>query len=189
MGKIPVFKLWGRNTYYMLNYWKQDLIVLLFIFTIRKRSCRKVMFSQACVKKSVHGGVCIPSCTGADTPLGRHPPRQTPPGQTPPSRRLLQRTVRILLECIVIVTVFTYILGPLVMAKGPKRTIINLCMAVPFSIWLNFSSQPPGPQRVLIPDGCRNLFMNLKTFLLTFFHDKRNEVFFWKIKIFSVRGR
>ena len=42
-----------------------------------------------------------------DTPLGRHPPGRHPmdrhpPGQIPtnPSRRLLQRTVRILLECI-----------------------------------------------------------------------------------------
>ena len=44
----------------------------------------KVMFSQACVKNSVHreGEVY--------TPLGRHP--------CSPGRRLLQRTVRILLE-------------------------------------------------------------------------------------------
>ena len=36
------------------------------IFTIRKRSCGKEMFSQACVKNSVHGvGGCIPQ---ADTP-------------------------------------------------------------------------------------------------------------------------
>ena len=36
--------------------------------------------------------------------LGRHPPDKHPPGQTsPPSRRLLQWTVRILLECIVVV--------------------------------------------------------------------------------------
>ena len=42
-----------------------------YIFTVRKRSCGKIMFSQACVKKSVGGGVCQT--------------RQTPPGrQTPP---------------------------------------------------------------------------------------------------------
>ena len=29
------------------------------IFTVRKRSCRKVMFSQACVKNSVPGGECM----------------------------------------------------------------------------------------------------------------------------------
>ena len=34
--------------------------------TVRKRSCKKVMFSQACVKNSVHSGGCTPS-------LGRHP--------------------------------------------------------------------------------------------------------------------
>ena len=36
-------------------------------------SCRKVMFSWACVKNSVLGG-CMLACTGADTlPLGRYP--------------------------------------------------------------------------------------------------------------------
>ena len=29
------------------------------IFTVRKRSCRKVMFSQACVKNSVHSEACM----------------------------------------------------------------------------------------------------------------------------------
>ena len=44
------------------------------IFTVRKRICGKVMFSQACVKNSVYRG-CLP-----DTPPpARHPPpRQTP---------------------------------------------------------------------------------------------------------------
>ena len=40
------------------------------LITIPKRSCGKVMFSQACVKNSVHRGV---------HPLGRQPPGQTPP--------------------------------------------------------------------------------------------------------------
>ena len=85
-----------------------------------KRSCyrpqtklRKEMCSQACVKNSVHGRGSLP-----DNPLdrlGRHPPgrhpredtpEQTPPGRHPldrtPLRRLLQRTVRILLECILV---------------------------------------------------------------------------------------
>ena len=55
------------------------------IFTARKRSYGKVMFSQACVKNSVHRGRCKPPW--ADTPLGRHPvpPRQTPLlGRHPP---------------------------------------------------------------------------------------------------------
>ena len=56
-----------------------------------QRSCGKVIFSQACVKNSVHRGLC--------TPPGQTPsPRQTPP----PGRRLLQWTIRILLECILV---------------------------------------------------------------------------------------
>ena len=62
------------------------------IFTVRKRSCGKVMFSQACVKNSVQGRR---RCTlpWADTlwqtplPLCRHPPPtragRYPTGQTP----------------------------------------------------------------------------------------------------------
>ena len=49
------------------------------------------MFSQACVKNSVHrGGVCIKAhtpgqTTPRQTPAGRHPPGQTiPPGRHPP---------------------------------------------------------------------------------------------------------
>ena len=78
------------------------------------------------------GGVCLSACwdthsplgrhpppvgrhpTWADTPPSRHPPQQTaPPGQTPPpgrhpppSGRLPQRTVRILLECILVIFAF-----------------------------------------------------------------------------------
>ena len=61
------------------------------VITVRKRSCGKVMFSQACVKNSVHkgGGVAnTPPLSrhllGRPPPLvGRHPsPGQTPPGQT-----------------------------------------------------------------------------------------------------------
>ena len=52
------------------------------LFTVRKQSCRRVMFSQACVKNSVHGGRC-------NTPsglTGRHPLWQTPPGRHPPGQ-------------------------------------------------------------------------------------------------------
>ena len=58
-----------------------------------QRSCGKVMFSQACVKNSVHsggGGEVYPSMH-----WGRHPWADTP-------RRPLQRTVRILLECFLV---------------------------------------------------------------------------------------
>ena len=56
------------------------------IITIRKRSCGKVMFSQACVKNSVH--------------------REGVSARHHPSRRLLQRTARILLQCILVPTLF-----------------------------------------------------------------------------------
>ena len=67
------------------------------VITVHKRSCGKVMFSQACVKTSVHGG-------GVDRV--HNPPGQTPPWvdtpTTAPSRQSLQRTVHILLECILV---------------------------------------------------------------------------------------
>ena len=65
----------------------------------------EVIFSQACVKNSVHGGegVCLSACW--DTP----PPPRTrhPPGSRPPLGSRLQptvneRPVRILLECILV---------------------------------------------------------------------------------------
>ena len=69
-------------------------------------SCGKVMFSQASVILFTEGVSARHHPAGqTPCPLGRHPPRQTPPPgkerHPPPCRRLLQRTVRILLECIV----------------------------------------------------------------------------------------
>ena len=69
------------------------------------------VFKPVC--HSVHGGVSVLVHAGIHNthPLGQTPPRQTPlpplgrhphPRQTPPGRRLLQRTVRILLECILV---------------------------------------------------------------------------------------
>ena len=52
------------------------------IFTTRNSSCGKVMFSQACVKNSVHDrgrGVCPIACWDTPPPY----PQQTSPGQTP----------------------------------------------------------------------------------------------------------
>ena len=68
------------------------------------------MFSQACVKNSVHGvgAGYIPACIGPDTPCPVHAGIHTslpsawwdaPPGRHPPPWPL-QWTVRILLECI-----------------------------------------------------------------------------------------
>ena len=84
---------------------QQKLTIILLsvpaIFTVRKRSCGKVMFSQACVKNSVHRRGCLPKCLlgytpwadtppRADTPWadpqGRHPPGQIPPGRHPPQQ-------------------------------------------------------------------------------------------------------
>ena len=118
---IPNFPTqgWADTTFYTRNWSETYMIgqiskVASVIITIRNSSCRKVMFSQAFVKNSVHGGCTPPQ---ADTPLhrhpllGRHPPKAaTPPGQThrphprphPHPRRPLQWTVRILLECILI---------------------------------------------------------------------------------------
>ena len=86
---------------------------ILNFFTVCKRSCGKVMFSQACVKNSVHRGMYpsmhwgggVADTTLADTPPGRDPPWVDTPGQTPPQRPL-QRTVRILLECILVCSTF-----------------------------------------------------------------------------------
>ena len=83
------------------------ILTLYAIFYCPQRSCGKVMLSQASVILFRRGEVCIPACTEADTPWadtplgrhpsrqtpswadtppGRHPPRQTPPSQTPPGR-------------------------------------------------------------------------------------------------------
>ena len=55
-----------------------------------QRSCGKVMFLHLSISHSVHKGVCvcIPACTGADPPTGRHIPACTgadTPRQTYPS--------------------------------------------------------------------------------------------------------
>ena len=46
-----------------------------------QRSCGKAIFSQACVKNSVHGGGggCLPQCILGYTSLGRHPTRADTP--------------------------------------------------------------------------------------------------------------
>ena len=74
---------WKLQNNNMAEWHKMD------IFTVRKRSCRKVMFSEACVKISVWMGWHPPDRLGRHAPAGRHPPGQTLPwadtplGQTP----------------------------------------------------------------------------------------------------------
>ena len=58
-------------------YFKNEDFDCGSIFTVRDSSCGKVMFSQACVKNSVHrggGGVAGETATAADGthPIGMH---------------------------------------------------------------------------------------------------------------------
>ena len=77
---------------------------------LRKRSCEKIMFLHLSVGHSVHRGVSVSVHAGITTPLtpplGIHPPWVDTPSPwaepPPPSRRPLQRTVRILLECFLV---------------------------------------------------------------------------------------
>ena len=87
-----------------------------------QRSWAKVMFLQVCVILLTGWG-CLPQCMlGYHTTLGsRHPPplgADTPPEQTPsgadtpppPRHTVNERPVRILLKCILVVTLLTLLL-------------------------------------------------------------------------------
>ena len=85
-------------------------IVFHFMFLPSATKLRQGnVFTPVC--HSVHKGGSASMHAGID-PLGRHPPGRHPQGDTPlgrppradtpPSRRLLQRTVHILLECILV---------------------------------------------------------------------------------------
>ena len=83
---------------------KIDYINIIDVFLPPANEVRgKVIFSEACVKNSVHGGVCLSACwdtnpyppmqtppPGAGPPQEQTPPRSRPPGgkhlpeQTPP---------------------------------------------------------------------------------------------------------
>ena len=151
--KVPsgVIKLWlaspsteSRWSAVMDNFYRQQ------------RSCGKVMFLHLSVILStgeVSGrypsrqtppvGRHLPG----QTPLGRHPPRadtfpsgQTPPRQTPPSRRLLQRTVCILLECILVCQWFSKMLHSSVLWEN----VASSCMIYPYGFALIISIIPNG---------------------------------------------
>ena len=89
------------------NIYSYDHIVCQNFNYRPQRSCEGYVFTPAC--HSVHGwGV---SASGYHPPGSRHPPREQAgiPPETrhpPPSRRLLLRTVRILLECILVKHIF-----------------------------------------------------------------------------------
>ena len=59
---------------------------MILIITVRNSSYRKVLFSQVCVKNSVHGGGCTRLLdTPPDTPPGHPPPTATAADGTHPT--------------------------------------------------------------------------------------------------------
>ena len=83
------------------NAEKHVLLIHNFIFTVRNVVAERLCFHRRLSFCSQ--GWCIPACTGTDTipPPGRHIP-----GRHPSPRRPLQRTVRIILECILVAAKF-----------------------------------------------------------------------------------
>ena len=73
----------------------KDFYLNIIVCYRPQRSCGNVMFSQASV--ILFMGACVSQHALGQTPPGRHPPL----GRHPP-RWPLQRTVRILLECILV---------------------------------------------------------------------------------------
>ena len=90
----------GLSEFFTLLNASRNKLPLVDFFTVRNSTCGKVMFSQARVKNCVQGaGACLPWGAGG----GVHPSSRHPSGPPPlPQRRPLQRTVRILLECILV---------------------------------------------------------------------------------------
>ena len=62
------------------------------IITVRKRSCGKIMFSQVCVKNSVHKGRGIHPPSRHTSPLGRHTPQADIPRANTPRIDTLRQT-------------------------------------------------------------------------------------------------
>ena len=86
---------------FVLRFANTNTLYVFAIFTVRNSSYGKVMFSQVSV--CPQGGGVHP--LGRDPPPDRRSYAETPPsGQTPHliGRRPLQRTVCILLECILV---------------------------------------------------------------------------------------
>ena len=72
---------------------------------LRKGNVLHLSVSHSAHSGGGAGGVCLSACKDSppkQTPPGRHPPADTPLADPPPSGWPLQRTVRILLECILV---------------------------------------------------------------------------------------
>ena len=86
------YRLYEISTLYQLStaivIFASILIFKSPLFTVRKRSCGKVMFLHLSVSHSVHKGGCLPQCMLGYTPSpGQTPPPAwagTPPGRHPP---------------------------------------------------------------------------------------------------------
>ena len=119
----------------------------LFCFCYHPQSsCGKVMFLHLSVILFT-GGVSA-----------RHPPRQapTPPHPLPFSRRLLQRTVRILLECILVCLWWNYC------NSTSTLTPMNNVKSITILVSLNFSQWNPSlsPLNVLRFQTAHRFLMN-----------------------------
>ena len=83
LGKLlHLYNLWDTCSHDDFSSSKRVLLTLItFVVYYRpQRSCGKVIFSQACVKNSVHGGgVSAPVHAGIHTHPRADNPRQTPP--------------------------------------------------------------------------------------------------------------
>ena len=77
---------------------------LLSATKLRQRNISRSGCQEFCPQVGGRGQVhaWIHHTPWAGIPPGQTPPRLTPPGRHPPGRRLLQRTVRILMECILV---------------------------------------------------------------------------------------
>ena len=132
------------------------------IFTVRQRSCGKVMFLHLSVILFTGGGV---------HPPGRHPLTDTPPRQTLPSpwadtpppldTQPLQRTVHILLKCIHACLIIMKDESPKVF-KLVKQEIIPVGCVPPacglypvVSHVCGWGEYPPLRPPLPLPQGCR----------------------------------
>ena len=91
-------------------------------FTVRNVVAARYCFHRRLSFCSLGVRECLADPPGrhtpqADTPLGRHPPGRTP---LPPSRQLPQRTVCIVLECILVLTLQMQYLSTVTLSSSRK---------------------------------------------------------------------